>query len=68
MKHTLTVKGMHCTSCKMRISEALEDAGATQVHINLDAKKQIGIVTLETKISKVKIKEIIEKEGDYTVA
>ena len=52
----------------MRINEALEDAGATQVHINLDAKKQIGIVTLETKISKVKIKEIIEKEGDYTVA
>ena len=68
MKQTLTVNGMHCNSCKMLITEALEDAGATQVHINLDTKKQVGTLTLDTKLPKAKLKEIIEKEGEYTVA
>lgn len=51
----------------MLITEALEDAGASHVHINLDTKKQVGTVTLETKLPKAKIKELIEKEGEYTV-
>ena len=52
----------------MLITEALEDAGATQVNINLDTKKQVGTLTLDTKLPKAKLKEIIEKEGEYTVA
>lgn len=68
MKQTLTVNGMHCNACVMLITEALEDAGATNVSITLDPKSKQGTVTLESKLSNENIKTIIENEGEYTVA
>ena len=50
MKQTLTVHGMHCNSCKALLTEALQDAGATNVTINLDDKKQIGMVALDSNL------------------
>ncbi|MBS3142404.1 heavy-metal-associated domain-containing protein [Candidatus Woesearchaeota archaeon] len=43
----LTVKGMHCNSCKIIITEALEDLGAKNVKVSVDEKKQIGRVAFE---------------------
>lgn len=67
MKQTFTVKGMHCNSCKVIISEALEDAGAKDVHVNLDEKRQIGTITLSSDLPKAQLKQIIEEQGEYTV-
>jgi copper chaperone CopZ len=67
MKQTLTVKGMHCKSCSMLISEALEDAGAKDVSVKLDEKKHVGTVTLTSPLPKEKLKAIIEEQGEYTV-
>lgn len=66
-KQTLTVEGMHCKSCKMLITEALEDAGAKNVAVTVDEKKQTGTVTLESTLPKNELKKIIEAEGEYTV-
>lgn len=67
MKTTLTVNGMHCKACVMLITEALEDAGATNVHVTLNEKEQAGTVTLESTLSKKQLTTIIETEGDYSV-
>ena len=66
-KHTITVKGMHCNSCKIIISEALEEAGAKNVHVGLNAQAQYGVVTFTSDLPQNKIKAIIEAQGDYFV-
>lgn len=66
-KKTITVNGMHCTSCSMIIRETLEDAGAKDVMISLDKDKQIGTVAFTSDLPDKKIKELIENEGEYTV-
>lgn len=66
MKQTLTVKGMHCNSCKVLITEALEDAGAKDINIALN-KDNIGTIHLTSDMPKEKIKAIIEEQGDYKV-
>jgi copper chaperone CopZ len=68
MKQTLTVKGMHCKSCVALVTEALEDAGAKEVAVALDEKKQIGTVTLTSTLSQDAIKKVIGEQGDYEVA
>ena len=67
MKHTLTVLGMHCNSCKILISEALEEAGAKNVTVGLNAQAQRGVVNFESDLPKSKIKKIIEAQGAYSV-
>jgi copper chaperone CopZ len=67
MKQTLMVKGMHCRSCSMLVQEALEEAGAQNVSVKLDEKKQIGTVTLDTSLAKAKLAAIIKEQGDYTI-
>jgi copper chaperone CopZ len=67
MKQTITVKGMHCKSCSILISEALEESGAKDVSVKLDEKKQIGTVTLNSALSKDKLKTIIREQGEYQV-
>lgn len=68
MKHTLTVKGMHCNSCRILVSEALEESGAKDVSVKLDEKKQVGLVTLTSNLSKDKLKQIVQAQGDYKVS
>ena len=68
MKQTITVKGMHCNSCKILVGEALEEAGAKNVQITLDPKKQVGTITFDSSLSKDKVNEIIQEQGDYKVA
>ncbi len=60
---TLTVKGMHCKSCVMLITDALEERGVSNIKIDLDEKKQIGKLTCEFNADKKELVKIIEKEG-----
>ncbi|MBU0460762.1 MAG: cation transporter [Nanoarchaeota archaeon] len=61
VKETLKVKGMHCKSCGVLISDALEELG---VKSSVDSKKELVVVEFdEKKVSLKKIKETIKKEG-----
>lgn len=67
MKQTLLVNGMHCKSCSILIQEALEEAGAKNVSVQLDEKKKTGTLSLDTTLTKSKIAAIIKDQGDYEV-
>jgi copper chaperone CopZ len=67
MKHTFTVKGMHCNACAMLVREALEEAGAKNISVTVDTKKQQGTVTAESSKTKQALAKAIEAEGAYTV-
>ena len=43
----LTVKGMHCKSCKMIVHDTLEELGAKSIVIDMNEKKQIGKVSFD---------------------
>lgn len=61
----LKVKGMHCRSCEILLSDALTEAGVKDCKV--DSQKGTAAVTFEEKsISLEKIKQIIKKEG-YSV-
>ena len=66
-KHTFTVNGMHCNSCKILVTEALEEAGAKKVTVGLNAQAQQGVVTVESDLPPNKLKAIIESQGAYFV-
>ncbi|MFH1917465.1 MAG: heavy-metal-associated domain-containing protein [Nanoarchaeota archaeon] len=59
---TFNVKGMHCTSCEMLITDALQEAGAEKVIA--DHKK--GIVKVAGSLPDSKVTAVIKNEG-YTV-
>jgi len=62
MKVELKIEGMHCPSCSMLISDALEDVGVD--NSNIDSETGIGIIEFdESKVSLDKIKKTIEDEG-----
>jgi copper chaperone CopZ len=61
-KLQLKVKGMHCRSCEMLITEVLEEAGAK----NVEVSHKTGDLSLETNLSVEKVKELIKKEGYET--
>jgi len=55
------IKGMHCKSCEVLITEFLDEVG---VKASVDYKKGEVIVTFdENKIKLDKIKEIIKENG-----
>lgn len=58
----LDVNGMHCNSCKIIVTEALEDIGAKNINVSVDEKKKMGKVSCDfNNIDKVI--ETISKEG-----
>ncbi len=59
---SLTVKGMHCNSCKMLVEEGLQDINAKNISILVDEKKKEGKVIVEHP-DKNKVISAIEKEG-----
>jgi len=63
MKQTIKVKGMHCKSCEMLISDSLENHPGVKT---ISASEKKGIVEIEYDEHKIKleqIKAIIENEG-----
>jgi copper chaperone CopZ len=67
MKQELIVKGMHCKSCVMLVTDVLQDLGAKDISIDLNEKKQVAKITLEYAGKKEDIVKAIAAEG-YTVA
>lgn len=65
-KITLSVNGMHCTSCEDLIKMALEDIGITNVSV--DNKKGIVQVACDPSAHPLSnIKAAIQKEGYQVV-
>ncbi|MBT4540640.1 heavy-metal-associated domain-containing protein [Candidatus Woesearchaeota archaeon] len=63
MKIMLNVEGMHCKSCETLIKDELDELEGIK-NVNVSAEK--GIATIEydeSKVDKMKIIEIIKKEG-----
>jgi copper chaperone CopZ len=57
----LTVKGMHCKSCKMLVEDSLSENGISNIKIDLDEKKQMASVAFDGDAQKAKA--LIEAEG-----
>ena len=62
-KYNIEVKGIHCKSCNMLVTDALQELGASQISIKLDEKNKIGKVSFDFLGDKKKAIETIEKEG-----
>lgn len=61
MKITMRISGMHCKSCEILISDALEEVGAKA---KVDSEKGIAVIEFdEKKLTEDTIKRIIKKEG-----
>lgn len=63
MKIMLNIEGMHCKSCETLIKDELDELEGIKA-ANISAEK--GIATIEydeDKVDKMKIIEIIKKEG-----
>jgi len=63
----LTIKGMHCKSCKMLIEDILEDYNAKIISFDLDEDNQTGSLHVETETPAQAIMDAIQAEGDYQV-
>ncbi len=63
VKINLTVKGMHCNSCKMLVTDALQELGASNISVDMDEKKQVGKVAFEFAGNKQDAINVIEAEG-----
>lgn len=59
----LTVEDIHCKSCKMLITDAVQEAGARNVNVQIDEKKQIGTVACDYAGDIMNIINAIKKEG-----
>ena len=58
----LKIKGMHCNSCNILISDALADIGVKKCAV--DVKKGTAIIAFdENKLTTEQIKSAIKKEG-----
>lgn len=64
---TVEIKGMHCKSCKMLIEDIMDDLDSEVVSFDVDQKKQIGILKVETEKTGKEIADAIKAEGEYTV-
>ncbi|MBS3119047.1 heavy-metal-associated domain-containing protein [Candidatus Woesearchaeota archaeon] len=59
---TFKVTGMHCKSCEMLITDALEEAGVSSAKV--DSKIGMAVIEFDEKKIKIeKIKKVIETEG-----
>ena len=62
-KYTFNVQGMHCRSCKMLVTDILQELGASTISIDVDEKKKIGKVSFNYSGDKKLVNMAIEKEG-----
>ena len=67
MKTTFTIKGMHCTSCKVLIEDVCSEIPGVQ-SCKVDVKAGVAVIEHDAKVSAATLKKEIEKLGEYTVA
>ncbi len=66
MKTTLTVKGMHCQSCKVLIEDVCSEIVGVK-SCTLDFKSGKLVVEHDIGVDMKKVKKEIEGSGDYRV-
>ncbi len=66
MKTTLTVKGMHCKSCKILIEDVLGDIEGVN-SANVDPETGKTTIEHEDSLDISLVKKEIEEAGDYSV-
>lgn len=66
MKTTIAVKGTHCNSCKMLIEEVCSEIPGVK-SCSVDFKTGKTVIEHEGKLNLKKLKQEIEKLGDYKV-
>lgn len=64
---TVSINGMHCTSCAMSIDGALEDIDGVLSAETSYAKAQVTITYDEEKVTQAEMIKAIEEQG-YTVS
>ena len=58
-QHTINVEGMHCNACERLVSDALTEAGATDVVAN----HETGVVTYAGELEDAVVAEAVTKAG-----
>ncbi|MBI4044032.1 MAG: hypothetical protein HY393_04480 [Candidatus Diapherotrites archaeon] len=61
MRKTLAVKGMHCTSCEVLLSEVSEECGAKVISANHRVGQLVVEVPSEDVLKKVRL--AVQREG-----
>ncbi len=63
---TFSIKGMHCKSCTMLVTDIASEQGAKIESLAVDEKKQEGRLVATTSDPK-KLADAIAREGNYKV-
>jgi copper chaperone CopZ len=66
-KMTFEVNGVHCPSCKILITDILQDESVKVTKFDLDVKKQKGVLVVDTTKPANKIMGLVKGAGDYKV-
>ena len=62
MDKTIKISGMHCTSCEMLITDAVNEVKGAKL-LSIDHKSGMAKVSYDSDATLGKIKEAIRKEG-----
>jgi copper chaperone CopZ len=66
-KMNFEISGVHCPSCKILITDILEDEKVKVNKFDVDVKKQKGTISIDASQSEEEIKELIQGAGEYKV-
>jgi copper chaperone CopZ len=66
-KMTFEVTGVHCPSCKILITDILNDEGIKVSKFDIDTKKQKGVLMVDTTKTADKISQLVKSAGNYKV-
>ena len=58
----LKINGVHCNSCKIVLTEALQDIGAQNINVRIDTAKKLGDISCDYNDEK-KVVDAINNEG-----
>ncbi|MFA5106240.1 MAG: heavy-metal-associated domain-containing protein [Candidatus Micrarchaeia archaeon] len=63
MEKTIKITGMHCASCAMLLTDAINDVKGAKVEAPIDYKSGMAKVSYDSQATLGRIKEAIRKEG-----
>ncbi|HLP79330.1 MAG TPA: cation transporter [Acidobacteriota bacterium] len=66
-KLTFDVTGVHCPSCKILITDILQDEGVKVSKFDIDTKKQTGVLVVDAVKPAADIIALVKSAGDYKI-
>jgi copper chaperone CopZ len=66
MKKVITINGMHCEHCQVKVEKALN--GIQGVKAKVDLKKKTAVVDLETEVDDQTFKKAVSEAGFEAVS